>query len=93
MKKGAKSVTIKKRLFLSNILMIIIPAFLSVLALAAGTAACYLLGTVWYVAVTGNPWGASLAACVLPFLPGDAVKIAAAVLAGTRIRKAVFRRS
>ena len=64
-----------------------------VLALAAGTAACYLLGTVWYVAVTGNPWGASLAACVLPFLPGDAVKIAAAVLAGTRIRKAVFRRS
>ncbi len=28
--------TIKKRLFLSNILMIIIPAFLSVLALAAG---------------------------------------------------------
>lgn len=38
--------TIKRRLFLSNILMIAIPAVLSVLALAAGAASAHLRGCV-----------------------------------------------
>lgn len=43
-----------------------------------GTAACYLLGTVWFIISTGSGLMSALAACVVPFLAGDAVKIAAA---------------
>lgn len=43
-----------------------------------GTAVCYAFGTAWFVALTGKGLAAALGACVLPFLPGDAVKIALA---------------
>lgn len=48
------------------------------LGMALGTAACYLLGTVWFIIATGSGLAAALAACVVPFLIGDAIKIAAA---------------
>ena len=54
-----------------------------------GTAALYALGTAWFMAQSGNGLGASLALCVLPFLPGDAVKIAAASLLAKPVRRAV----
>lgn len=47
-------------------------------AMALGCAGCYAFGTVWFVALTGMELRAALALCVLPFLPGDAVKIALA---------------
>ena len=47
-----------------------------VLSAAAGVALCYILGTAWYCVLTSTPVLAALSACVLPFLPGDAVKIA-----------------
>ncbi len=43
-----------------------------------GTAACYALGTAWFMFQSDTPLAGALAACVLPFLPGDAIKIAAA---------------
>lgn len=47
-------------------------------AMIVGTLACYAVGTAWFMAQTGvNPAGA-LTACVIPFLPGDAMKIIAA---------------
>lgn len=47
-------------------------------ALVAGTLGMYVLGLVWYMAQTGATlWGA-FAVCVLPFLPGDGVKVLAA---------------
>lgn len=49
-------------------------------AMVVGTAACYLLGTVWFMLLTGNGLAVSLSSCVLPFLPGDALKITAASL-------------
>ena len=57
------------------------------LGMAAGTAACYIFGTAWFLVSTtlaaGRPLtGAAVAAavmnCVVPFLVGDAIKIAAA---------------
>lgn len=57
------------------------------LGMAAGTAECYIFGTVWFILSTtlaaGRPLtGAAVAAavmnCVVPFLVGDAIKIAAA---------------
>ncbi|MBQ6399222.1 MAG: biotin transporter BioY [Clostridia bacterium] len=59
--------------------------------MAAGTAVLYLIGTVWFMIQTGNGLGAALGLCVLPFLPGDAVKIVAAVLLSEPIRKALAK--
>ena len=46
----------------------------------AGTAVLYAIGTAWFCAVTGSTLTAAIAVCVLPFLPGDALKIAACVI-------------
>ena len=52
-----------------------------------GTAALYALGTIWFMVQTHNPLGAALGACVIPFLPGDAIKIAAATVLTLALRK------
>ena len=57
--------------------------------MTAGTAVLYGIGTAWFMIQTGNAIGAALSLCVIPFLPGDAVKIAAAVLLTGPVRKAV----
>ncbi len=54
-----------------------------------GTAVLYVIGTAWFMIQTGNAPGAALGLCVLPFLPGDAAKIAAAALLAEPVRKAV----
>ena len=59
--------------------------------MAAGTLVLYAVGTLWFMRQSGSALGAALALCVLPFLPGDAVKIAAACLLAGPVRKAVFR--
>lgn len=49
-------------------------------AVALGQAVCYLLGTAWFMRVSGMGLGQSLAACVLPFILPDFLKGLAAVL-------------
>ncbi len=61
------------------------------LAMAAGVFVCYFFGTVWFMALTGTGLAASLSLCVLPFLPGDAAKIALAAFLGLRLRPALAR--
>ena len=65
-----------------------------VLGMAAGTIALYAIGTAWFMFVTGMTLEASLAACVIPFLPGDFIKMAAVVLISlpleTALRKAAY---
>ena len=56
---------------------------------AAGMAACYALGTAWYCVQSGTPALAALSTCVFPFLPGDAVKIAAAALLVPRLKRVI----
>ncbi len=60
------------------------------LCMAAGIAACYTLGTAWFVISTGTGWIESLMICVVPFLLGDALKIIAAGLLTTKLRKLDF---
>ena len=62
----------------------ILPAWM-----AAGTAVLYTLGTAWFMVQSGKALGAALAMCVVPFLPGDAAKIAAASLLSKPVRRAV----
>ena len=57
--------------------------------MVAGTIVLYVIGTAWFMIQTGNALGAALSLCVVPFLPGDAVKIAAALLLTKPVRKAI----
>ena len=59
------------------------------LMMAAGTFILYAVGTAVFMLHTGNALGAALSLCVIPFLPGDAVKIIAAVLLTLPVKKAV----
>ena len=61
------------------------------LGMAAGVVVCYAFGTAWFMALTRMDLVASLGYCVLPFLPGDAVKIALAALLVMRLRPALSR--
>ncbi len=61
--------------------------WISCLALAAGTALLYLVGTVWYMLQSGSALVPALLACVVPFLIGDVIKIAAASFLGGQIRR------
>ena len=64
-----------------------------VAGMAAGTAVCYVFGTVWLAGQLGISFTAGLGAGVIPYLPGDAAKIALAVLIGPTLRKEIRRLS
>lgn len=55
------------------------------LAIVAGLVVCYAFGTVWFMLTKGTGLMASLGACVIPFLPGDALKIAVAVMLSLKL--------
>lgn len=50
------------------------------LGMLAGTAALYAFGTAWFCILNRTDPLSALAVCVIPFLPGDAIKIAAVLL-------------
>ncbi|MDO4614688.1 MAG: biotin transporter BioY [Lachnospiraceae bacterium] len=58
-----------------------------VAGMIGGTAILYLFGTVWFVLVTGMDVMGALAVCVIPFLIGDALKMAAVFA----LQNALFR--
>jgi len=47
-------------------------------ALLAANFLCYALGTLWFMFVSGTNAAAAIVTCVLPFIPADLFKIAAA---------------
>lgn len=51
-----------------------------------GTAICYAFGTAWFMFQTKNTLEASLALCVIPFIPFDLAKIAIALIVGHAVR-------
>ena len=57
------------------------------LSMAAGTLACYALGTAWFSFVSGTDFAGSLSICVLPFIPGDALKVLLAAILCLRVQK------
>ena len=56
-------------------------------AMVVGCAACYLLGTIWFMTLTGADLVSALGWCVLPYLPGDAVKIVLAAMLTIQLDK------
>ncbi len=51
-------------------------AVTTVIGMIAATAVLYAFGTAWFMILTGKDLLSSLNLCVLPFLPGDSIKIA-----------------
>ena len=57
------------------------------IGLVLGDAACYVLGTIWFMVLTGLDLPTSLTYCVIPYLPGDVIKIALAGLLTIQLDK------
>jgi len=65
------------------------PNLKDVLAVVLGSVAIYVFGVPWLKLVTGMSWEKALIVGVVPFLPGDAIKAAAAILLARAIRPMV----
>ena len=61
------------------------------IGLVLGDAACYVLGTIWFMILTGADLVSALGWCVLPYLPGDAVKIVLAAVLTMQLDKRLKR--
>lgn len=57
-----------------------------VLAMIVGSLMVYALGVPWLKLMTGMPWAKAAAVGMLPFLPGDVLKIAAAIPVARALR-------
>ena len=57
------------------------------IGLVLGDAACYVLGTIWFMILTGADLVSALGWCVLPYLPGDIIKIALAAILTIQLDK------
>ncbi len=62
------------------------------MAMLAGTATCYLCGTLWYMLLTQSTLLTALTACVLPFLPGELLKIPMAARLSQNLAAMVFKK-
>ena len=60
-------------------------------SMVLATAVLYIFGTAWFMVQTRMTLAASLAACVIPFLPGDLIKIIAVMLVAPPIEAALKR--
>lgn len=56
-------------------------------AMVVGCAVCYVLGTIWFMTLTGADLASALGWCVLPYLPGDVIKIALAAILTIQLDK------
>ena len=65
--------------------------WVQLLGLVVGAALCYLMGTAWFCWSTGSTVQGALLLCVVPFLPGDMLKIGAALTAGPGLRRRMER--
>lgn len=62
-----------------------------ILGMTAGNIALYVIGTAWYMFITEMTLKASLAACVIPFIPGNIIKMAAVIIIGLPVENAIRR--
>lgn len=64
---------------------------LHVTGMALGMVVSYICGTIWLAGQLGITFAAGLGVGVIPYLPGDAVKIILAVIAGPMLKKSISR--
>jgi len=59
--------------------------------LVIGVLVNYLCGLLWFMQVTSFDFITSLGYCVVPFIPGDIVKVALSAVAGRQIKSALVK--
>ena len=76
---------------IAGLLMKLFPGnkVMEAVGLVLGTAVCYAFGTAWLCFQAHMSAAAGLAAGVIPYIPGDLVKIAVAMIVGTALRAAL----
>ena len=57
-----------------------------ILGVILGTAVLYIIGTYWFMFVSGKELAYALGACILPFIPGDIIKLIVAVIVGYKLK-------
>ena len=62
-----------------------------IIGMIVGNIALYVIGTAWFMVITGMDLGASLAACVIPFIPGNFIKMAAVCFIAPPVENAIRR--
>lgn len=62
-----------------------------ILGLVGGALINYLVGMIWFSAMTGNSLQTAFIACVLPFIPTAIIKIILVDLVGVRCRRLLLR--
>jgi biotin transport system substrate-specific component len=65
--------------------------YLCFIGMVIGTAFCYGIGTTWLSYQANMSASAALAAGVIPFIPGDLLKIIIALIIGPQIRKRLIK--
>lgn len=60
-----------------------------VIAMVVGTVVCYGIGTIWFIYVTNTSLLPALTMCVIPFLPGDTLKIIVAIVLSKKLDKKI----
>lgn len=65
--------------------------YMHFIGMVLGTSVCYLFGTFWLAYQAHMSFAASLGMGVIPFIPGDLVKIIIAMIAGPMIHKQLKR--
>lgn len=56
------------------------------LAMIVGTLVCYLIGTAYFMGSTKAPLITALMSCVIPFIPGDLIKMITCTLITSRLK-------
>jgi biotin transport system substrate-specific component len=56
------------------------------ISMLIGAAALYICAVIWYMVTTSTALGAAVAGCVIPFIPGDLLKIVFASLIAFFVR-------
>lgn len=59
---------------------------LYIVSMLVGSLVCYIMGTAWFMYSLGRGLWDSLMICVIPFLPGDIIKVITAAMIAKRIR-------
>lgn len=67
--------------------------YMYVTGMVLGIIIAYLFGTVWFTIQQDTNFITALSLCVIPYLPGDVIKIVIAVLVGPILKKRIAKLS
>lgn len=68
----------------------ILPRLIQVAGMVLGTVVLYALGTAWFCIIMDCTASYAMGLCVLPFIPGDLIKILIAILIGPELKKRII---